>query len=461
MEAKANVQQNTQQTAAQSTQPGEQVEPSLTMIMARLSKLDEIDRKLAKLENIEESLAKLQTNTDNFMSKTTGDLVTVAGMLDECRRQQVVSDRKHQIAEYRIRQMEHANKQLKLQINEIENRSRLCNIKLEGKCEEQNEDLRRYVEELVTYLVPSGIEAAAITSVHRIGKPQPPQTKPGQRHPRPRVILITMRSTQERNLIYFARTRLREAQNYRMIYLNDDTTTFTRKMREDYRSVAALAQANGNSVKIHGDGIVIDGRKYRHGEADQLPQVLSLANAKTVQIDGGIYFSSEHSYLSNFYPAPCVDQETIYPTAEHRIQALKCEAATDMHRLELVKTAPTALEAKRIGDQIVETPQWRNGREEVIRRVVDLKFDQHPELAELLLCTGDLTLHEATSNTYYGIGATMHSREMRDRSFTGANKLGLALQAKRQRVLLERSNAATRANQLTQGGSQDGAQVTD
>ena len=123
------------------------------------------------------------------------------------------------------------------------------------------------------------------------------------------------------------------------------------------------------------------------------------------------------------YPAPFIDNEIIYPKAEHRIQALKCEASGDLHKLELVKSASTPLDEKKTGDQIVETPQWRNGREDMMKRIIDLKFDQHTELADMLINTGDLTLHEATSNSYYGIGTTIHSREMRDRSFTGANRL--------------------------------------
>lgn len=423
---------------------------TLTMIMTKLEKLDRIDLKLSKLDDIEASIAELKTNTESFMRKTVDDLVTVTGLLDECRRQQTVSDRKHQIAEYRIEQVELANRQLKLQINDIENRSRLCNIKLEGKYEDTNEDLRGYMEELAAYLVPTGFDPASILTIHRIGKIQQPQMRPGQRHPRPRTVLVTVRSVQERNTIFYARTKLRDANSYRKIYLNDDTTTLTRKMRENYRAVAALAQANGNNVKIHGDGIIIDGRKYKHAESDQLPPNLSLAKAKTVTIDGGIYFSSEHSYMSNFYPAPCFDNDIIYPTAEHRLQAFKCEAMGDLHRLELVKSAPTPLEAKKIGDQITETPQWRNGRDAMIKTVVDLKFNQHPELAGMLADTGDLTLHEATMNAYYGIGATIHSREMRDKSFTGANKLGLALQAKRQRIRAAQNNSTTTATTPTQ-----------
>lgn len=406
-------------------------EPTLAAIMNRLSKLDEIDSKLAKLETIEASLADLKASTESFVKKTTTDLDVMAARLAESDRQHVASDRRHLIDEYRIEQMEINTKHLKMQINDLENKSRICNLKIEGKYEDPQEDLKAFILDMASHLVPTGLNPAAIVSIHRIGKLQPPQTKPGQRHPRPRIILLTMRSVQERNELFFARTKLRGTNAFKQIYLNDDTTLQTRKLREDYRSVAALAQANGSNVKVHGDGIIIDGRKFKHGEADQLPNNLSLANAKTIQMDGGIYFCSEHSYMSNFFPAPFVDQGIIYPTAEHKIQSLKCEAAGDQAKLEKVRIATSPLEAKRIGDTITETAQWRNGRDDMLKTIIDLKFDQHPHLATLLKSTGDMTLHEATTNTYYGIGATLHSRELRDRSYSGRNKLGMALQSKR------------------------------
>lgn len=408
-----------------------------------VSKLETIEARLTKLDGIEAQLAEIKASNENYRQKTTADIDRMTAILAESHRQQQETERRQMITEYRMSQAEQTNTQLKMQINDLENRARVCNLKIEGKYEDPNEDLKQFSLDLINYLVPSGIDPAAITSIHRMGKQQPPQMKPGQRHPRPRTILMTVRSANERNAIYFARTKLRDNTNFKMIFLNDDTTPMTRKMREDYRSVAALAQTNGNSVKIHGDGLIIDGRKYRHGEADQLPPSLTLSKAKTIQMNNGIFFSSEHSFLSNFYPAPFIDQGIIYPTAEHRLQAMKCETAGDRQRLELVRTATTPLEAKRIGDQIVETTQWRNGREDMLRTIIDMKFDQHKELTNMLLNTGNLQLHEATTNAFYGIGATLHSRDLRDGRYAGLNRLGLMLQKKRETVRTNRANPTT------------------
>lgn len=425
------------------SQQGSSEEPTLGMIMAKLSKLDTIEARLVKLDEIELRLNDIQKTNEDYRNKTATEFEQMATLLDESRSKQRANERRLDIAEYRVNQSEIINTQLKLHINELENKARQTNIKIDGKYEDPTEDLKKYVSDICAYLQPTGLDPTAVQAVYRIGKQQPPSTKIGQRHPKPRTIMVVFRSVQERNRIFYARTKLREDQTYKMIYLNDDTTSMTRKMREDYRSVAALAQTNGNTIKIHGDGIVIDGCKYRHGEAEHLPTNLSLAKAKTVCVDKSIYFSSEHSYLSNFYPAPFFDQGTIYPTAEHRLQAFKCETAGDHHKLTMVRAASTPLDAKRIGDLIPETPKWRNIREEVLKTVIDLKFDQHKELANMLTDTGDVQLCEATTHLFYGVGATLHSRDMRDRKFNGLNKLGQALEAKRSKLQQEIQSQGT------------------
>ena len=151
-------------------------------------------------------------------------------------------------------------------------------------------------------------------------------------------------------------------------------------------------------------------------------------------MDGGLYFHSAHSMLSNFHAAPIIHDGVYYPTAEHRYQAEKCKVANDGARHQQVITARSPLEAKKIGDQIKESDEWRDARDGVMEMVIDLKFDQNKELAKYLMGTRDFTLHEATSNEHYGIGATLNSRTMRNKQFVGKNKLGAILEAKRENL---------------------------
>ena len=93
-------------------------------------------------------------------------------------------------------------------------------------------------------------------------------------------------------------------------------------------------------------------------------------------------------------------------------------------------TAPTPLEAKRIADSIGETPEWRRIRDAVMESVISAKFDQNLTLAQELINTGDLPLNEATHNDHFGIGVTPLAREIKDKSYRGANVLGKMLVSK-------------------------------
>lgn len=72
--------------------------------------------------------------------------------------------------------------------------------------------------------------------------------------------MITFRSVQDRNLVYFESLKLKNSEKYRGIFVNDEVTSLTQRMRENYRSVAALSRTAGSEVRVHGDGVVIDGK---------------------------------------------------------------------------------------------------------------------------------------------------------------------------------------------------------
>ena len=392
----------------------------LTQILARL---DQLDKKMS-----EANQTAMRTNTD---------IAKLTKLLADSRREHDADRRRLQITTRGLEQLQEANRRLTTQLNDIENHTRICNIKIDGKVEETTEDLGNYLKSMMTHLSPS-VSMADVLTIHRIGrKPLSQQQQPTRKPDRPRSILIVFKCIQARNSFFYNRAKLGKIAAYKGIYLNDDTTQLTRKLREDYRSVAALARTAGCEIRVHGDGIIIDGHKYKHN--DTLPERFSLAKAKTVDIGGELFFHSEHSYLSNFFPSPITDEEVTYPTAEHRLQAAMCRLAGDSDRLHSVIQAHTPLEARMIADQIPDTAEWRHQREEALKTTLDEKFSQNPHLADLLLATGKTKLNEASNNSYYGIGATLHSREVRDQSFRGLNRLGQALMSKRDALRVDQN----------------------
>lgn len=335
------------------------------------------------------------------------------------------------VAEHQLCRANERNRRLESQLNTMENRLRVCNVRIEGKAEEDQENLVRFVVDLAKDI---GVNLAPndLASATRLGKRTAHnQAGVGSRHGRPRTIMVTFYHMAPRNRFYFARSSLRNIDRCRGIYINDDVTQQTRRQREDYRSVAALAREDGAEIRVHDDGLLINGHKHLLSEPHSLPAKYSVGKARTIELNDEIYFSSEHSFLSNFFPALIVEEGVVYSSAEHMYQSHKCRHAGEMELMNMVLAAPTALDAKRLADSVQETPEWRKKRDEVMTKVVCMKFDQNADLAKQLVDTGDKPLNEATRNEHFGIGVTLHSREIKDKSYRGTNKLGQILVAKR------------------------------
>jgi ribA/ribD-fused uncharacterized protein len=96
--------------------------------------------------------------------------------------------------------------------------------------------------------------------------------------------------------------------------------------------------------------------------------------------DGG------HAYLANDYPAPVTIDGTTFPTLDHAYWAL---ATSDPESRERISNAPTAREARKIGESAPLRPDWNIVRLAIMARLVREKFRQHPDLAAQLIATGD------------------------------------------------------------------------
>ena len=101
-------------------------------------------------------------------------------------------------------------------------------------------------------------------------------------------------------------------------------------------------------------------------------------------------FKGEYAFLSNFYEAQVNIDGIIYKNSEAAFQAQKCRDQNERLRF----TEMTALEAKRFGKKVNLRPDWEKEKVNIMRGIVFTKFDQHPELAQKLLETGDTYLEE-------------------------------------------------------------------
>lgn len=109
------------------------------------------------------------------------------------------------------------------------------------------------------------------------------------------------------------------------------------------------------------------------------------------------YRSNEKPYgaFSNLYPRPIEFEGRIFPTSEHAYQAGKAQKPAVR---EWILSAPTpALAAMAAHGLYVwdVVPDWAKIKFDRMRAVLRAKFDQHPDLKDLLMSTGNARLVEA------------------------------------------------------------------
>ncbi|MFI1647173.1 NADAR family protein [Streptomyces avidinii] len=90
--------------------------------------------------------------------------------------------------------------------------------------------------------------------------------------------------------------------------------------------------------------------------------------------------------LRNDHEAPFTYAGQTYPTVVHAYWALSAAAPADHDR---IRSAATADEAREEGGRAARRADWSGVRLAVMAGLLRAKFDQHPDLADLLLATGE------------------------------------------------------------------------
>lgn len=122
--------------------------------------------------------------------------------------------------------------------------------------------------------------------------------------------------------------------------------------------------------------------------------------------------------FSNFAKYPVVVDNKVWPTSEHYFQAMKFPSHPDYQ--EMIRNTSSPYEIKKLGStrQIPLRNDWEDVKEDIMMKVLRVKFSSYSELEQLLLSTGDATLIEHTKNDKYWADGG---------DGTGKNRLGILL----------------------------------
>jgi ribA/ribD-fused uncharacterized protein len=104
-------------------------------------------------------------------------------------------------------------------------------------------------------------------------------------------------------------------------------------------------------------------------------------------------FRGENYYLSNFFETPVTYDGLTYRNNEAAFQAQK--TLDRKERESFCHMNPS--EAKKTGRHVKLRKDWEQVKVDIMREIVQAKFEQHPELASKLIATGDCYLEEGNT----------------------------------------------------------------
>lgn len=158
-----------------------------------------------------------------------------------------------------------------------------------------------------------------------------------------------------------------------------------------------------------------------------------------------VCFSGKDNPLSNFFPTELKVFGQTYPSAEHAFQHIKSLRSGDLNRAEAVSKAETALDAKRVGGQVLESDAWITSKDSVMREILESKLQHCSQFRSALkkIRKSDI-LVESTWDTYWGSGlnvtGTSHTLMQH---WPGENKLGRILDGMAAKLQRTDENSAT------------------
>ena len=101
-------------------------------------------------------------------------------------------------------------------------------------------------------------------------------------------------------------------------------------------------------------------------------------------------FRDQYFFLSNFYLCDIIFNGLNFGSSEAAFQAQKCIDPKD----QIPFTTMTPGQAKKYGKKVKLREDWEEVKVGIMKEVVKAKFDQHPELKQRLIGTGNTQLTE-------------------------------------------------------------------
>jgi hypothetical protein len=163
--------------------------------------------------------------------------------------------------------------------------------------------------------------------------------------------------------------------------------------------------------------------KQRQNEENNQVQSAQATRKRKERI---ITFRGPKNPLSNLYPCNLKEGGIPFKSGEHKYQYKKAIHHGNDETAERILQAPSAIEAKRIGDSIQTKNDWRKICRPIMEEIISEKLKSCVPFRNCLLSSDEAILVEATRDKYWGAGLLPHECK-RSSEYPGENMLSKIL----------------------------------
>ncbi len=287
------------------------------------------------------------------------------------------------------------------QIEEAEAYSKRYNLKFFNIVESSNENSYILLDKLAFVFQDMDIDIKSIfiDNVYRL-----PNSGKG-----PRPVIVKFVAELDRNYVWERRSLL--ARKDSPVIIREHFNTTTEKNIRTLLPVRREAIIPKKKVRLIEDKLTIDSKVYTVNNLHQLSAELDPSKLATKEIDNYLFFFSDASPLSNYYPSKFKTDGEIYSCGEEFIQPSKAKFFQDKIAYEQIRAPISPGQMKALGRNIqnFKVASWEKFAPEIALKCQHAKFSHNESLKEYLLATNHKILMEAARrDSLWGIGVSMY-----------------------------------------------------
>ena len=339
----------------------------------------------------------------------------------------------------RVVELENQNRQqcesinlLQDKVHHLESYSRRENLLFDGIPETPNEDLLSKVTQFIgqTLKVPGTIQ---LSRIHRLGKPH--QLTPDSAT-RPRTVIARFHFCPDRDKVWKASWSLKNSKIKVSEDFPENVLCNRRLLLPVLRAAKQHSAFKRKKCFLRGDRLHIDGAVYTVSTLDNIPTKLQWAvkGERYISKTDSTYFFGRQCFLSNFHPAPFIDNGIRYSCSEQYYLSQKSLFFNDETTAGAIMRSKDPAQMKSMSRRIkgLDEAKWNQRARACMERGCMLKFSQNEQLLEKLLETKGNLVEANKHDSFFSCGLALGDPNISEQSrWTGQNVLGSILMALR------------------------------